>query len=602
MDAPNDDTPKRSWKQLHRSFDRRKISKRIKHAEKATTKHAHRFILKRLDSLRASRQHIIAWLILVSAIIGAVGMQLGLSSQQYTAEAAVGGGTYVEGVVGRLDTLNPLYASTSAEVAASRLLFSSLYDYDSTGHLRPSVARGLTVSKDRRTYTVTIRQDIKWHDGASLTADDVLFTIQTIKNPEARVRSSLATNWQSVEVQATDKYTLQFTLPAYAAFPHALTFPIVPKHILARIAPGALQESNFSRAPVGTGPFSYRLLQSADGVSAHKAVHLSANSDYFGGAPRLTRFELHAYPDRETLLSAIKAHEVVAAVDVSVDDEAIKSTGYALDEYPVASGVYALMNTTTGILADKQVRSALQLAIDVNKVREAAGNGLPALDLPFITGQVEGAAAVKLPQPNLERAGALLDKAGWKASAGARVKKGQELQLTITVPKNDRYERAANEIVRQLAALNVKATLTVVDVSVPRSNFIQDVLQARNYEMLVYELPIGADPDVYAYWHSSQLGASGYNFTNYKNPVSDIALVSARDQADQRLRDPKYIIFARQWLQDAPAIGLFQQTVSYVYNPNATNIVPGTELISAPDRYSNVISWTASRALLYKTP
>ncbi len=602
MDESNDDAPRRDWKQLRQSFDRRKLSKRLVRAEKATTKHAHRFILKRLDSLRASRQHIIAWLLLVSAVIAVVGVQLGLSSQQYTAEAAVGGGTYAEGVVGRLDTLNPLYASTSAEVAASRLLFSSLYDYDSTGNLRPSIAQGLTVSQDRRTYTVTLRQGIKWHDGADLTAEDVLFTIQTIKNPEARVRSSLAANWQSVEVKTIDKYTVQFTLPAYAAFPHALTFPIVPKHILARVAASTLQESNFSRAPVGSGPFSYRLLQSADGVAAHKVVHVSANNDYFNGAPRLARFELHAYPDREALIRAINTHEVIAAVDASIDEAAIKSSGYTLDEYPIANGVYALMNTSNGIFADQQVRTAFQLGIDVSKVRAATGQTLPALDLPFIANQVEGAGAIKAPQPDAAKAAALLDGANWKLQGDVRVKNGQELKLAITVPKNERYERAANELARQLVSLHVKASVTVVDVSTPRSSFIQDVLQARNYDMLVYELPIGADPDVYAYWHSSQLGANGYNFTNYKNGVSDTALVSARDQSNQRLRDPKYISFAQQWLRDAPAIGLFQQTVSYMYNPNATNLAPGTELISAPDRYATVTSWTVNRARLYKTP
>lgn len=601
-DTPNDETPKRDWKRLRPSFDRRKISKRLKRAEKATTKHAHRFILKRLDSLRASRQHIIAWLVLVSAVIAVVGMQLGVSSHQYTVEAPVGGGTYAEGVVGKLDTLNPLYASTSPEVAASRLLFSSLFDYDTTGHLRPSVARALTMSEDRRTYTVTMRQDVTWHDGAQLTADDVLFTIETIKNPAARVRSSLAANWQSVEVRATDKYTLQFTLPAYAAFPHALTFPIVPKHILARVAPSALQESNFSRAPVGSGPFSYRLLQSADGVLAHKAVHLSANSAYFGGAPRLARFELHAYPDRAALVNALNAHEVIAGVDASLGKAAIQGSGYTLDEYPIANGVYALMNTSRSFLRDQQVRSAFQLAVDVRKVRAAAGEALPALDLPFIANQVEGATSVEIPQPDLAKAAALLDKAGWKLAGNVRVKDGQEMTLSITVPANERYERAANELASQLSGLHIKTSVTVVDVTAPRSNFIQEVLQPRNYDMLVYELPIGADPDVYAYWHSSQLGMSGYNFADYRNGISDTALVSARDRSDQRLRDPKYLIFARQWLRDAPAIGLFQQTVSYAYSANTTNLVQGTQLISAPDRYANITSWTVNRARLYKTP
>lgn len=605
MDKSTDDEGmKRDRKRFERPMlNRRVISKRLRKAETVTTRHAHRFILKRLESLRASRQHIVAWLLMVLAIIAVIGLQLSVSSQQYTVEAAVAGGTYAEGVVGKLDTLNPLYASSSAEVAASRLLFSSLYDYDATGHLRPSVATGLKISNKGRTYTVTLRDDVKWHDGAELTASDVAFTIETIKNPEARVRSSLAANWQSVTVKAVDTRTLVFTLPAYAAFPHALTFPIVPKHILDRVPVGALQESAFSRTPVGSGPFAYRLFRSADGASVHKVVHLTANERYFKGKPRLSRFELHAYGDSAGLVNAIKAHEVTSAIDaVSGDTSVITKAGYTLDQYPVDSGVYALMNTARGVFRDQSVRQALRMAVDASKVRQAAGDNLPQLDLPFITGQVEGAAALRVPEHNPDKAATLLDKAGWKLQNGIRTQKKQQLTFVITTIKNEQYERAANEVSRQLAAVGVKTTINAVDTTAPRSNFVQDVLQARNYDMLVYELPIGADPDVYAYWHSSQLGASGYNFTNYKNGVADAALVSARDRTEQQLRDAKYLVFATQWLQDAPAIGLYQQVISYAHNPNATSLADGTQLVSAPDRYSNVLTWSVDRARVYKTP
>lgn len=603
MEEPTDNTTKRNWKELHQSvFDKRKLSKRLRRAETVTTRHAHRFILKRIESLRASRQHIIAWLLMVSAIITVIGLQLSLSSNQYLVSAAVDGGTYAEGVIGKLDTLNPLYASSSAEVAASRLLFSSLYDYDSTGHLRPSVAKNMQISDKGRSYVVMLREDVKWHDGADLTADDVVFTIDTIKNADARVRSSLAANWQSVTVKAVGKYSVKFTLPAYAAFPHALTFPIVPKHILSRVPVGALQESAFSRTPVGSGPFMYRLLQTADVTSGHKAVHLVANEEYYGGVPRLKRFELHAYGDNDALVRAVKAHEVTAAVDISADAETIEKTGYILKEYPIDNGVYALMNTTRGFFKDAKVRQAIRLSIDLNKVRKATGNDVPKLDLPFITSQVDGASSTNAPVADQKQASALLDKDGWKLVDGIRTKKKQPLAFTLTVPDNDQYERAAQEIATQLTEVGIKATINVVDTSTPRSNFIQDVLQARNYDMLVYELPIGADPDVYAYWHSSQLGASGYNFTNYKNGVSDAALVSARDRSEQNLRDAKYIIFARQWLKDVPAIGLYQQVVSYAYNPNSTSIAEGTQLVAAPDRYGNVTSWTVNRSSVYKTP
>src|SRR5687768_17227351 len=149
-------------------------------------------------------------------MIVAVGAQFMWFQQSYQTTAAARGGTYAEGSLGPIDTLNPLYASTSAEVAASRLLFSSLYSYDSTGHLRGDLAESLKTDETGTLYTVTLRDDAQWQDDMKLTANDVAFTVNLIKNPETR--SPLRINWQDVTVKAVDDRTIQFQLPAvYAA-------------------------------------------------------------------------------------------------------------------------------------------------------------------------------------------------------------------------------------------------------------------------------------------------------------------------------------------------------------------------------------------------
>src|SRR5690606_16960206 len=140
------------------------------------------------------------------------------------------GGTYAEAVTGQIDTLNPLYASTEAEVSVSRLLFSSLYTFDTAGKLSESLAQSMDVDESGKIYTVKIRSDVIWHDGRELTAKDVAFTINLIKKPATM--SPLRINWQDVEVRVIDDTTVEFRLPAlYAAFPHALTFAVLPSHI-----------------------------------------------------------------------------------------------------------------------------------------------------------------------------------------------------------------------------------------------------------------------------------------------------------------------------------------------------------------------------------
>ncbi len=606
QDKPPKKSKKSSWKQFQKlSIDPKKLKSRAARVESATTKHAHRFIVKRLNNIRYVRSHVLLWMGSVVAILVAVASQFLIGSQGFTQMGPVQTGTYAEGVLGAVDTLNPLQASSSAEVAASRLLFSSLYTYDKTGTLHPDVASSLAIDDSGEIYTVKLREDVRWHDGRELTADDVVFTIDLITNPETRSRSSLRTNWRDITVEKLDTYTVKFTLPAYAAFPHALTFPIVPKHILQDVPAAAIPESGFASEPVGSGPFVFRLLQNVDIASNHRTVHMVANTDYFGTTPKLGRFELHAYPETEALQRSLESRAITAAADVPMSLAQISvDRGYKQQQFPLDNGVYLLFNTTGSVLEDRDVRRALQRGIDTDAVRRAAGENLPSLGLPFISSTYFANTDLPTaPSYNTDQANKLLDDAGWERnSAGVRSNDDTTLSLGLTTVKNEQFERVVETLAQQLRSLGVEVEVTVVDDGQPGSNFRQDVLQQRNYDLLVYELPIGADPDVYAYWHSSQLGVSGYNFTNYSNSVSDAALASARDRTDPELRRAKYVTFARQWLSDAPAVGLYQQVSTYVYNKNATAIPAGSTLVMSSDRYSSVSQWTVSRGPVYKTP
>lgn len=597
-----DNNAKGGWRAFSSvGFDRKSALRRLKKAEVATTRHAHRFLLSRLSNARLVRKEVSVWMLLMGLMIAGMGVQFGFSQQGYMRVAPAQGGTYSEAVLGPVTSLNPLYASSSAEVSFSRLAFSSLYSYDNKGYLRKDLATGLASEQNGAVYKVTIRKDAKWSDGQALTAKDVVFTINLIKNPATR--SSLRVNWADVGVKATDDYTIEFKLPAaYAAFPYALTFPVVPLHVLVNVNAGALRESTFSHSPVGSGPFEFKLLQQADTITNYQAVHLVANNNYYGGTPKLGQFELYAYANQDDIRAALKSSQVNGAADVeNVKSEDITDT-YTTLNAPIASGVYALFNNTNPVLGDAKVRKALQVGTDMGKVRKAVGGKVLSLSLPFIDGQITGAPAV--PAFDVARAAAGLDDAGWKLNGTVRYKEGRPLQLTITTTKNIQYQAAASELAKQWEALGVKVSVSSIDAANISTQFVQNVLQQRNFDVLVYELAIGADPDVYAYWHSSQGGAnaSGYNFTNYSNKNADAALASARSRADAALRNAKYAAFAKQWVEDAPALGLYQPVLEYVVNKNNVAVDKGAKLILPSDRYSNVIDWSVESGMVYKTP
>ena len=572
----------------------------MKRVEGATLKHARRFVFKRLDNFREVRRRIALWVLAIGIIIGATGLQYMWYQNNYRTTANATGGTYAEAVLGPMDTLNPIFAKSSAEETAGELLFSRLVTYDKSGKLNYDLADSMVISPDGKTYTFTIRPDARWDDGLYVRARDVVFTVNTLKNPASR---STITGWDNVIAKEIDSRTVAFELPAvYAAFPHALRFlPILPEHVLRDVEPASLREDSFSSKPVGSGPFKLRLIQEIDTANGRKIIHLVKSESYFKGTPKLDRVQLHVYKDIDSVKRALATSEVNAATDLTVtDSNAVSTERYNVEHRPVNSGVYALMNTTSPVLQDKKVRQALQAGTNTKEVRDKLSPDLPELYLPFIDSQVFGNTPTK-PVFDANKAGQLLDEAGWIMQGNVRMKAGQPLTLSVVTTKNNDFESSLEILAKQWRSLGVTVSTTIVDPSDPSQNVVQDILQPRHYDVLLYQLTIGGDPDVYAYWHSSQ-AASGLNFSNYKSSISDDALSSARSRIEPNLRNAKYITFANQWLADAPAIGLYQATMQYVHTKSIHALPKDFMLVSAADRYNDVRFWSVGDRMVYTTP
>lgn len=573
------------------------IKRHARKAEGATIRHARRFLIQRWDKIREIRLHVIGWLAGVGVLIGIVGLQMIWFQQSYVTVAPVNGGTYAEAVRGPIQTLNPLYATTPAEISAVNLIFSSLYRYDTTGHLKGDIATSMENKNDQE-FTVHLRRDARWHDGKPLTARDVVYTVNMMREPSSR--SVVAVSWRGIAAEFIDDYTVRFLLPApYAAFPQALTFAILPSHLLEKVEPSALRESVFNSNPVGSGPFSFQLLQTVSNQTGRKIVYLNANKDYYNGRPRLDRLQLHTYKDDEAISQALKTGEVTGASDVSSDIASmVDSNKFNVIARPVKSGVYLIFNMTNPILKEKEVRTALRMATDTSAIRKKLyGNPRP-LYLPFIADQVGGADMIPAPKTDLDAAAKYLEGKGWKLKNGVRTKGNTELRFRIVTRQVTEYEEALRTIVDQWSSLGVKLDAEVYDTGNATKSFESDILQPRNYDILIDKLVIGADPDVFAFWHSAGL----LNFSEYGNDISDDALAGARERSEIALRDAKYMSFARQWLSDIPAIGLFQSNLLYVHT-KTTRVIGEDEVIVNPnDHYASVLHWTAETGRVYKTP
>lgn len=522
------------------------------------------------------------------------------SRNTYTSQSPSVGGAYSEGLLGPIETLNPIFASSSAEKSAARLLFASLYNYDSTGRLKGDLAESVSVNDAETEYTIKLLPNIVWSDGAPLTSADVDFTINLLKDPAIGMVNS---GWGSIKVEVQDARTIKFILSgAYAPFMHALRFPILPEHVLAGVKASELREQPFSQSPVTSGPFALRMLQNVASDGSKKIAHFVANPHYRHGTPKLERFQLNAYASRDDIITALKTNEIMATPELFYNSlpEAIRQN-YRSEAFSINNGVFAIFNNKSEPLKSVKVREALALSIDRQKLIGNINRPAKILDGPILDSQVISGLP-GYPKQNIERSKELLDGEGWTVKDGIRHKGGEKMKLKMVALKGDGFgqttEALANTWRKQL---NISVDVQIVDPADPSQNALQSVLQPRNFDVLVHEFVLGADPDVYDFWHSSGLRSSGLNFASYSNAVVDDALLSGVAKLDERYRSGRYEAFVKRWLVDFPAVPLYQPKIDYISTKSVSSLGNGSTLVYPEDRFSDVIYWSVVKSEVYKS-
>lgn len=247
----------------------------------------------RFSHIRNIRLLILEWILLIIALIMFATTQAFWFTNSYSENAFVEGGIYTEATLGKITSMNPLFAITSSEKVLSKILFATLTTIDYSGHPGLGLAQSIIPSENGKVWTVKLRDHLKWSDGEPLTNADVLFTINLIKNPN--VNSIYKSNFSNIEITESPEGKIIFQLPTpYNNFMSVLDFPIIPKHILGQINPKVLIEHEFSTQPVGSGAFCFNASQTIT-PDGEKIIYLSANPFYYKGKPLIASFAIHNY-------------------------------------------------------------------------------------------------------------------------------------------------------------------------------------------------------------------------------------------------------------------------------------------------------------------
>ena len=570
----------------------RKHKKLVSRVGESANKQLDRHFFRRWHNVHGASRFTLGWMTLLVILIFGVIVQTKMLGGYYLFNTPSSGGVYTEGMVGVFSGANPIYATTNADLSVSKLVFASLLTYDNKNQLVGDLAQSWEVDDKGTTYTVKLKNNLLWQDGQSLTSDDVVYTFQTIQNPDAK--SPLLANWMGIKIEKVDNMTVKFILPnAYSPFIYSLTTGIVPKHILSNISASQLRSAAFNTEnPIGSGPFRWKNI-SVTGINANdktEVIQMTRFDNYRSSQAKLDGITLNLYPNIEDLNNALSSNKIIAASGMNLEEDKYVQSNKTLYDYPLMSANMLFLKNTSSILSDVKVRQALTKATNTSTILSELGHTSIPVKGPLLKGQIGYDPKVTQQTFNKTEAAALLDSAGWTQVSGDQFRKKDGKELTLTLKYDNQvpeYQGITESLKKQWAELGINLEINSEEKQA------QKLLDTHDYDILLYGINIGYDPDVYAYWHSSQLDKKlpvHLNISEYKSKASDLALEAARTRTDPKVRAAKYKSFLDAWQSDAPAIGLYQSRYLVVANQPIYGV--DARVINVPaDRFNNVNQW-----------
>ncbi len=366
------------------------------------------------------------------------------------------GGIYAEGIVGELKLINPVFANQNpVDADIVKLVFAGLMKYDSDQKTIVDDLADHTLSYDQKTYTFTIHDNVYFHDGEKVKADDVIFTFNdVIKNPEFK-NELLRREFEGIEIKKIDAKTVTFTLPKpYKFFLTNLTVGILPKHLLFDLPVENLDQSSFNQNPVGAGPFKFnQILVNTNSID----VILKKFEDYHGENPPLDGLVLKVYRDYQTLIKNLDVLNGVRAIPKDQVETFPKQNRFEIANYHLPQYVALFLNNDSKILKNEKVRLALQLATNREKIAKDLEEDM-IIDDPLM--EIDNQNWIY--QYDTKKAAGGLFDAGWllpqkkenKAEDKTKTSTGEKITETVTFKNIFSFPKAKAEEVNYITAPN----------------------------------------------------------------------------------------------------------------------------------------------------
>ena len=538
----------------------------------------------------------IRWQILLIVLgVVLVGILLFYLAVNYTTVLRPGrGGTYVEGVAGVPQYVNPLLSrhnEVDRDICA--LVFSGLTRLNVRGEVEADLARGWEVTLDGLTYTFYLRSNVYWHDDTPLTADDVVFTIGLLQDSNFPGPPELGSNvWQRITVEKVDLRTVRFTLPEpYAPFLDYTTVSILPAHLLRGIYAADLPAVQFNLNPVGSGPFQVQEMEVEDGVIT--SMVLERFPRYYRIRPFLDRIQFRFYPSYQTAFNAYEAGEVKGVARITAPDLSRARALPSLNLFSSQIAEYGLVFLNLGrsdlpFFQEPEVRQALLYALDRQQIiDDVLGGQALVAHSPVIPGTWAYKDDIPHYAHDPDRASELLDEARWirrAAEDDVRRKGGRQFAFTLLTSSEPERLGVAQMLAEQWAAVGITVT---VETASPLE--VREALEQRDFEAILVHLAMPGDPDPYPLWHETQV-ENGQNYAGYVHRRTSEVVEQARVIFNRERRRELYGEFQEIFAQEVPALLLYVPVYTYGIDERIHDPQIGP-LIHPSDRFRTIADW-----------
>lgn len=556
---------------------------------------------------RSDLERVLFWAIgLLTLIILILGIER--ISNHYSVIVPMQGGSISEGIVGFPERISPIFANNNAEYDLVKLVYSGLMRVNEEGEIAPHLAESYTVSEDGLVYTFKLREDALFHDGAPVTTADVLYTIESIKNPS--FGSPQRVGWLNVEIEAQDSHTVEFRLSRKNAFfLEQLTVGIVPAHIWKDLTIDSLDFIAHSSYPIGSGPYRVKSVKRSESLGVPVQYTLTSFENYIDGSPFISKIDLFFFPNQAELIEAINKGRVKSSGFISPNALSLANTKNSKVVTAPMLRMFGLFfnQTEDSPLSERAVRLAIKEAIDQKKLAgsvfanfaDVTYSPLPAIikTLPIIPTY----EAINEHEEDEEKKFLAGEKhlvdADWEMNPQTRIreKDDQELVLTISTAEGPEFAEVANFIKDSLQPLGFKVEIETFSVA----ELNQDIIRPRDYEVLLFGQAFDHTVDLYPFWHSSERDDPGLNVARYANSEVDKLVNELRGETDPDARQRLITKVTEKINEDIPAVFLYSPQFLYLADKQIKNIsIPPVERSS--DRFSNINEWYTLTEKIWK--